>query len=88
MTDSGNDIGAPRGEFIQTLSGADITPELTGGHVWSPEQSTSYAREDLFNEIIVGLDVLYRSTKAGDYPYSRGILFALDYVKAMKELEQ
>jgi len=79
MTDSGNDIGAPRGEFITTLSGEDISV---------PRQSTANAREELFNEIIVGLDVLYRSTKAGDYPYSRGILFALDWVKAMKEMEQ
>jgi len=73
---------------ITTLSGEDITPELTGRHVRSPAQSTANAREDLFNEIIFGLDVLYRSTKAGDYPYARGILFALDWVKAMQEVEQ
>lgn len=44
-------------------------------------------REDVFNEVIYGLDVLHRATLMADYPNARGILFALDYVKAMKELE-
>lgn len=78
MTDSENDIGAPRGEFITTLSGEDVSV---------PQRSMTNVREELFNEVIYGLDVLYRSSKMADYPSARGILFALDYVKAMKEVE-
>lgn len=44
-------------------------------------------REDVFNEVIYGLTVLHASCKMADYPSTKGIRFALDYVKAMKEME-
>jgi hypothetical protein len=62
-------------------------PKKPEGPVLDRRQPVDIIREAVFNEVIYGLGVLHAASKAGDYPGVRGILFALDYVQAMKDAE-
>jgi len=74
MTDSQNDIGAPRpaGEWVTTGRAVDT------------------CREEVFNEVILGLTVLMKAEQTrtdASLGHWRGIDHALAYVKAMVDQE-